>query len=80
MNRIFLGPLLHWLLIIALLALGWIAGGVRLHVSQFNLYLILLGLTTLVVLVVVLKSSPPSARVTRDPLEDPDDQAGGPAE
>ena len=70
MSRIFLGPPLHWLVIAAVAALGWYSGLGRMHVSQFNLFLILLIVLTIAVLVIVLKTSPEDEQVTREPLED----------
>lgn len=70
MSRIFLGPPLHWLLIAALIAVGWYGGIGRTHVSQFNLFVILLIVLTVAVLVIVLKTSPEGKQVTREPIED----------
>ena len=42
MNRIFLGKPLHWLLLLAVVVLGWLAGRIRLHVTDFNLFVLLL--------------------------------------
>ena len=70
MKRIFLGPWLHWLILIALVAAGWLTGMGRLHVIDFNPFIIGLILVTVVILVLVLKTSAPGQRVTRDPIEE----------
>ena len=74
MSRIFLGPAFHWLIVLAIIAAGWFSGLGRVHVSQFNTFLIALIVATIAVLVLVIKSSPPGKQVTRDPLEGPDDE------
>ena len=70
MHRIFLGPALHWLIVLAVVALGWFSGLGRTHVSQFNPFILMLIGMTVVVLIIVLKTSPPGTRVTREPLDD----------
>ena len=70
MSRIFLGPPLHWLLVAAIIGIGWYSGIGRTHVSQFNLFVILLIGLTVAVLAIVLKTSPEGKQVTREPLED----------
>ncbi len=70
MKRIFLGPWLHWLILIALVAAGWLTGVDRLHVIDFNPFITGLILVTVVILVLVLKTSAPGQRVTRDPIEE----------
>ena len=72
MSRIFLGPVLHWLIVLVLIVLGWLAGIDRMHVSQFNLFLIILIGITIAVVILVLKSSPTDGQVTRDPIEGDD--------
>ena len=73
MKHIFLGPWLHWLFLFVLIAAGWLTGLDRLHVIQFNPFIIGLILLTIAVLVLVLKTSPLGKQVTRDPVEE--DQA-----
>ena len=70
MKHIFIGPWLHWLILISLIAGGWLAGLDRLHVVNFNPFIIGLIVLTIAILVVVLKTSPPDQRITRDPIED----------
>ncbi len=70
MKRIFLGPTLHWAIVAVIVGLGWYTGIGRTHVSQFNMFMILLMVLTIVVLLVILKTSPNDRQITRDPLED----------
>lgn len=75
MKNIFIGPWLHWGVVIVLVALGWIGGLNRWHVSQFNPFILILIALTIAVLLLVLRTSPADRRVTRDPVTDvpPDD-------
>ena len=79
MSKVFLGPLLHWVIVISLIALGWISGKFRVHVSDFNPFIIVLIAIVVVTLVVVLATSRPGMRVTRDPVEEgaPNDPDAG---
>ena len=70
MKEIFLGRPIHWLIVLVLVVLGWLAGNARLHVTDFNLYMVLLLAVSLVAVVLVIVTSPPGAQVTRDPIED----------
>ena len=69
MGRIFLGKPVHWALIVALGAIGWLLGYQRLHVIWFNLFTVSLLVAAAVVVLVVLATSQPGEQVTRDPLE-----------
>ena len=73
MKDIFLGRPVHWLLLIVLIALGWMAGRVHLQVTEFNTFTIALFLIALAAIIIVLLTSPPGARLTRDPLEESED-------
>lgn len=73
MKQIFLGHWFHWVLIVGLVALGWFSGLNRLHVIDFNPFLLVLLAIVVAILVAVLKTSPPGRQVTRDPIEDKDD-------
>ena len=78
MSRIFLGKPLHWVLLILLVASGWLMGRQRLHVIEFNLFAILLLVVSAGVIVAVLMTSQPGEQVTHDPLEpDDDSEVGG---
>lgn len=70
MRRIFLGPALHWLIVAILVGLCWLGGLERLHVTDFNPFIIGVIVVTLIALLVVLKTSKPGSQVTRDPVED----------
>jgi hypothetical protein len=69
MGRIFLGKPLHWGLIVLLIAIGWFIGDARLHVIWFNLFTVILLVISAVAVAVVLLTSKPGERITRDPLE-----------
>jgi hypothetical protein len=64
---------LHWIIIFALVLLGWVGGSFRFHVSEFNPFIIVLIAIIVLTLILVLKSSRPDLRVTRDPVSDGDD-------
>jgi len=69
MNRIFLGKPVHWAVVAVLIVGGWILGRMRLHVTNFNEFVILLLVVSVAVLAIVLKTSRPHEQVTRDPIE-----------
>ena len=69
MSRIFLGKPIHWALVVALVAIGWFFGRQRLHVIEFNLYTIALILAAAGAVVMVLATTRPGDRVTRDRIE-----------
>lgn len=70
MRKVFLGKPLHWLILAVLVALGWFSGRLRMHVTDFNPFILLLLLLTVVILVAILATSPKGTRVTRDPILD----------
>lgn len=72
MKRVFLGRIWHWLLVLIVIGLGWLAGRARLHVTDFNLFLVLLIVGAVVALLFVLVTSRPGERVTRETIEDVD--------
>jgi len=69
MSRVFLGKPLHWAILVLLVAGGWLTGRERLHVIEFNLFILGLLAVAICALLAVLASSRPGERVTRDPLE-----------
>lgn len=73
MRRLFLGKPLHWVLAIGLIALGWAAGRIRLHVTDFNLFVLLLLALSVALLGAVLLTSAPGQQVTRDPISAPEE-------
>ncbi|MCP5371740.1 MAG: hypothetical protein H6907_08415 [Hyphomicrobiales bacterium] len=73
MKDLFLGKPLHWLLLVALMIPFAVMGYLRVHVSQFNHFvLLMLGLAALVVVLVVVPHRH-GERITREPLEDESD-------
>ena len=70
MSNVFLGRPIHWLIVAALVVLGWVAGRFRLHVTEFNPFVVLLLLIVAGALVAVIATTRPGQRVTRDPLVD----------
>lgn len=69
MGNFFLGKPLHWIVIIAIVAVLWLIGSFHLHVTQFNAFiLIVLGLALTAVAIVVFGYRP-GDRVMRDPIE-----------
>ncbi len=73
MRDLFLGKPVHWTIIAALVLGGWLTGRARLHVIEFNLFILGLVALTAAALVAVLATSRPDERITRDPLEPDDD-------
>ncbi len=70
MSRIFLGRPIHWLIIAALGVLGWVGGRYRLHVIEFNLFIVLTIVVVVIALIAVIATTRPGERVTRDPIID----------
>lgn len=68
MRSVFLGRPIHWLLALILVGGGAALGEYRLHVIDFNLFLIVLLAAVVVLLALVLKTSGGDAAVTRDPI------------
>ena len=73
MSRIFLGRPFHWAILVLLILAGWLTGRERLHVIEFNTFIIALLLIAVVAILGILATSRPDERVTRDPLEPEDD-------
>ena len=72
MSKVFLGPWPHWLIAAIIVGLGWYAGTGRLHVSLFNGFIVALIVLTIIILIAVLRTSPPEQQVTRDPIDPPE--------
>lgn len=70
MNNLFIGPIIHWLSIACVIGIGWIAGDERLHVVDFNSFIIAVLIVTIVTILVVLRTSKPGVKITREKLED----------
>ena len=75
MNKIFLGPLFHWIVIVGLIAFGWYTGAQRFHASNFNPFIIALIVIVIVTVIAVILTSRPGQPVTRDPIEEPEGDA-----
>lgn len=73
LGKIFLGKFWHWALLAVATALLWYAGSNRLHVIEFNLFVIAMLLGTIAGLFFILRFTRQGERVTRDPLVDDSD-------
>ena len=73
MRGIFLGKPGHWAILAALVLGGWLTGRARLHVIEFNFFVLSLLAVTMLAVLAVLATSRPHEQVTRDPLE-PEDE------
>lgn len=68
MNTIFLGKIWHWALLIVATGLLWFSGSSRLHVIEFNWFMISLLIGTIVIVFTILRFHRPDEQVTRDKL------------
>ncbi len=73
MSRIFLGRPFHWLLALVLVGGGAWLGQSRLHVIDFNLFIVVLLIAVVILLALVLKTSGGDVADTRDPISIPSD-------
>jgi Mn2+/Fe2+ NRAMP family transporter len=73
MTRIFLGKWWHWGLLVVVTVLLWLAGERRLHVVEFNTFVLALLVGVALVVVAVLARTKPGEQVTRDRLEPPEE-------
>lgn len=73
MKAIFLGKPLHWLIVGVVVALGAYVGAERLHVREFNAFVAALFALSVLVVLLVVRTTAPGERVTRDELEPDDD-------
>jgi len=80
MSHFFLGRWWHWLVLVAIVGLLWLAGANRLHVTEFNTFILSLLVGTAVVVTGLLLSSTPGERLTRDELPEPEDPRDGRSE
>ena len=74
LRNLFLGKWWHWLLLIIITVLLWQAGEIKMHVINFNWFLIALLTGTVVSLLVLIYGTPSGEQVTRDKLHDNDDE------
>lgn len=75
MAKIFLGKPWHWLLLVATGALFWFCGTKRLHVIEFNLFVMALLVGTAFVVAIIVLLHQPGEQITRDELVPADDSA-----
>ena len=68
MHEIFLGKPWHWLLVAVITALLWWAGAARLHVIEFNSFIIVLLLGGLAIVLLILRTTKEDEQITREPL------------
>ena len=68
MKNVFLGRPIHWLLALIMVGGGAALGQQRLHVIDFNLFLVALLVATVLLIALVLKTSAGDAAITRDPI------------
>lgn len=69
LNEVFLGKPLHWLPWPIIAVALWLMDHVHMHVTEFNTFtFILLGMAAVVVALLV-GTSRPGERVTREPIE-----------
>ncbi len=70
MREVFLGKPWHWALLLAVSALLWWAGVAKLHVIHFNLFVLALLAGSIVVVLLVVRTTKPGEQVTREHLQD----------
>lgn len=74
MRDLFLGKPWHWFVLVLIAAVLWWAGGLRLHVTQFNFLIIALLVGSFTLLFLLLRTTLAGDAITREPLnEDPDE-------
>lgn len=67
-GKIFLGKFWHWALLVAAAGLLWYCGSRRLHVIEFNWFVILMMLGTASAILAIVWFHRDGERVTRDEL------------
>ena len=72
-GKIFLGKAWHWAIVVIASGLLWFLGSKRLHVIEFNLFVICLLAGTALTVLAVIWFHRPGERVTRDELVAYDD-------
>ena len=73
MRNIFLGKPWHWALLCVISFLLWLAGNAKMHVISFNIFFVLLLVGSLLVVLLILRTTKPGERVTREEIDLPDD-------
>ena len=69
MGRIFLGKWWHWCVIMVTVGLLWVAGSRRMHVIEFNTFIVLLFVFVAAVVLLLLAGTRPGEQVTRDEIK-----------
>ncbi len=67
-GKIFLGKFWHWALLAIATALLWFGGSKRLHVIEFNWFILAMLAGTAAVLLTIIRLHRDSEQVTRDKL------------
>ena len=70
LGKIFLGKFWHWALLAIAAALLWFAGSRRLHVIEFNWFVIAMLVGTVALLLCILRFTRPGEQITRDRIVD----------
>ena len=73
MRELFLGKPWHWLLLVVCIGLLAWAGAAKLHVIHFNNFFVALLVACVAVVLLLIHTTKPGERVTRDPLKESDE-------
>ena len=73
-GKIFLGKAWHWALLILASGLFWFCGSKRLHVIEFNLFVMAMIVGTALAVAAIVWFHRPGEQVTRDILVASDDE------
>ena len=80
MDKLFLGKAWHWAVLVAAAALLWYCGSKRLHVIEFNWFIIAMLCGTAVAVFAIIRLHRDQEQVTREALVaqafDPEAEAG----
>lgn len=68
MNNIFLGKLIHWLVLLAMIPPAALAGLNYFHVVQFNVFVLVIVLYTVASIVIILRTTKRNELVTREAI------------
>ena len=77
MKKVFLGKWWHWALLIVLSGLLWQGGLLKLHVIEFNRFVLLLLGGTVSGLIALIYTTKPGEQITREELQHPVEEYGG---
>ena len=73
MSQIFLGKWWHWLIMVVLCGLFWQAGKLKMHVIEFNSFVLLLLAATIAILIAIIYTTRPGQKITREELQPPEE-------